>query len=617
MKITTKKSFNKTLKPEDIKVVIMTAACIFAFLFLQWATFLIGIFPSRLIVNWLLVLPVFGAALLAIRRLTPALLVSSLLTFFLFYLNEYVYFSRHTYIQFNDVFCIGDALSVSDNYPLYFSLEILLKLLLNIGVCVLMIVLERKLCGDSFNKKKAAKAIVGGGVTVIPIALVTIYTLTGVLNVRSTHFNINEYTEQNGLPFSLYSEYLQSRLKTPDGYSEEAVQEILSAYSADDYDINAASGGANVIVIMNEALADYSLLGETDFSADPLKELHSLGGNTASGKMTVSVYGGYTCNTEFEFLTGIPMACLPSGALPFLQYINRSTPSICTDLAEMGFVSEGIHPYYSQEWRRSSVYDQLGFQNTIFGQDFSDEYVDDIKGNITDTTLTKADFGSDLEYIRGFISDRECYDKVYERLNDNIANGKKSFIFAVTVQNHGGYLYDGDDFKQEVYVDENAPSSGQINQYLTCSSLSSKAFSEFTEKLADCPEKVIVLMFGDHQPGLPDIEQHIELDSDGKNELCKTADRYTVPYIMWSNFETDWSGGTDTVSPNYLSAVLKKSAGLPLNEWDKFRLEALEQYPAVTTQFSVDSSGEFLPTDSAMSEDIMRKYNYLAYNRLF
>lgn len=616
MKFELKKPVSSDSKGNKDNTGLIMLICILVFLILEQITVLLDVETTpNLLVNYLITLPVFGIALTAIRRFTPALAAASMFIFFLYYLDEYVFYSRYTHIHFNDVYCIKDALSVSGNYPLCFSLEILLKLLLNIGVCTILIILEIKTCPESFNKMKKKKALLGGLITVLPVAVLVVFTLIGVIKINSPDFMMNNYTTRHGLFYSLYSEAVQSHLKKPEGYSKEETERILSAYLSDNDAVNSSDDPAHVIVIMNEALTDYSLLGKTNFKSDPLKEIHNLDGNTASGKMAVSVYGGYTSNTEFEFLTGIPTALLPSGYVPYLQCINGSTQSIASELTEIGYATGGIHPYFGQEYRRSEVYKFLGLQNNTFGKDFSTEEGKEVIGDLTLMGNNKNNFGSDLEYVRGFISDRECYNKILENVDDNIENGKKSFIFAVTIQNHGGYSYEGDDFKSEDYID----GSPEINQYLTCSSISSKAFAELTEKLKKYPEKVIVLMFGDHQPSISGVLNKIEpYSAETNNQYLKIADKYTVPYVMWANYDTEWALDSDEiVSPNYISAMLKQSAGLPLNEWDKFRLDAYSHFPAITRHYAVDSSGEFISKDDAMNSEIIRKYNYLAYRRLF
>ena len=74
----------------------------------------------------------------------------------------------------------------------------------------------------------------------------------------------------------------------------------------------------NIIVIMNEAFSDPSVLGDFTTNEDYMPFVHSLldgADNTISGHLNVSVKGGNTANTEFEYLTGASMAFLPYGSI--------------------------------------------------------------------------------------------------------------------------------------------------------------------------------------------------------------------------------------------------------------------------------------------------------------
>ena len=61
----------------------------------------------------------------------------------------------------------------------------------------------------------------------------------------------------------------------------------------------------NIIVMMNESFSDLSVLGEFETNEDYMPFIHSLEQgekNTVTGMLNVSVCGGNTANTEFEFL---------------------------------------------------------------------------------------------------------------------------------------------------------------------------------------------------------------------------------------------------------------------------------------------------------------------------
>ena len=68
----------------------------------------------------------------------------------------------------------------------------------------------------------------------------------------------------------------------------------------------------NVIVIMNEAFSDLSVIQSFETNEDYLPFFRSLTENTIKGQMVASIKGGGTCNTEFEFLTSSSQAFLPA-----------------------------------------------------------------------------------------------------------------------------------------------------------------------------------------------------------------------------------------------------------------------------------------------------------------
>ncbi len=85
---------------------------------------------------------------------------------------------------------------------------------------------------------------------------------------------------------------------------------------------------------------------------------------------------------------------------------------------------------------------------------------------------------------------------------------------------------------------------------------------------------------------------------------------YVVPYLLWANYELEFDA-PPYISPNYLSAVLKKNAGLSLTEWDQFRLEMLEQYPVVTANFILDKEG------NTINKEKLQDYAVVQYMRMF
>ena len=74
---------------------------------------------------------------------------------------------------------------------------------------------------------------------------------------------------------------------------------------------------------MNETFADLNVVNHIKTNKEVMPFINSLKENTIKGHMLVSVFGGGTSNSEYEFLTGNSMAFLPKGTVAF----HRAPPS--------------------------------------------------------------------------------------------------------------------------------------------------------------------------------------------------------------------------------------------------------------------------------------------------
>ena len=113
---------------------------------------------------------------------------------------------------------------------------------------------------------------------------------------------------------------IKSIVITPSGYSAAAIDD-----AAADVTPSLPDDPPNIIVIMNESYMDINLYqDETGTIEDPDPYWDSLTENTIHGYAYASVFGGNTANSEYEFLTGLSMADLPSGSVAFNQFITLS-----------------------------------------------------------------------------------------------------------------------------------------------------------------------------------------------------------------------------------------------------------------------------------------------------
>lgn len=70
-------------------------------------------------------------------------------------------------------------------------------------------------------------------------------------------------------------------------------------------------------------------------------------------------------------------------------------------------------------------------------------------------------------------------------------------------------------------------------------------------------------------------------------------------------------------SANYLSALLKRNAGLPLNSWDEVRLNIMEKYPAISLNYACLPDGNIISSDAIWDDEMMREYARFQYYLIF
>ena len=595
------KSFKMLLIKVFPIISIATYIIVFAVIY---NTFNLGL--DSAIYNILLSFPVLGIFLMLTKRFHIATLLSIIATFVFFYIDQYVLSSRLTHIRFSDLKLISQAMRVANRYPLIWTAEITRRLAISMLICVCLFFIFYY-----YKLKYSWKIAFFTGLGIFIISCVVI--LCGFIpSDGQEDFDFTADAERQGLLYSWYCQAKRGKLEKPEGYSKEKAEDILNRYTS-----SVGTDDVSVIVIMNESLTDYSLIGTPHFE-DPLPYIHSLVDSRKAfeGKLAVSVFGGGTATTEYEFLTGNSAAFLPEGVSPYLQYVNGMTENMASELQQLGYSTTAIHPYYSEEWNRSQVYRFFSFDRFISGEDFGNAVITNgmkATAQIDDIVIS---FGDGPKYVRGLISDQTSFDRVIQE------NGDKSYIFNVTMQNHGGYDYKEDDFTSKEYVTKNVRKdwTGQhtmnsiadgdvedevakVNQYLTCTNLSDQAFKDLIEELEKSDQKTIVLMFGDHQPGVLISEHYVDVEEDVDPD-------YTVPYILWANYDIEFDA-PEVISPNYLSAVLKKNAGLGLTAWDRFRLEMMEEYPVVTANYVLNK-------DLNEADLIgLKDYEHVQYMRMF
>ena len=529
--------------------------------------------------------------------------------------NYFVVSFRSSPIVPWDFYSIGTAVSIADNYTFTITPRIVFVLM---GFAFLMILGEK----TALKLGKWKVRLASGAVAVLLlfgyVQAVQTKFVEEVFGLDNILFTPNVLYRNNGFAGAFLANLQYMQIEKPKGYSEENVEEIASNVRAGAEDKKetenqkeTADGNEkkpNIIVIMNEAFSDLSVYGDFNVSEDYMPFIHSLQKDTVKGNIYVSVKGGNTANTEFEFLTGNTMAFLPNGSVAYQQYLKSEMPSLASHLKSLGYQTAALHPYYASGWNRNTVYPDLGFDETYFIKDFTEA-----------TTL------------RGYIDDRSAFEKIVE-LYEEKEGDEPLFAFEVTMQNHGGYSKEAEDFKEDVLLSDLDPDEKSLSQisaerYLSLIKRSDEAFRELTEYFESVEEPTIIVMFGDHQPS--DYISNVILrllgkDTDAREDsVDEFSEGYIVPFVMWANYSIE-EERVDAVSVNYLSSLLLEKAGLPLTDFQSFLNKMREEVPVLTANFWAgrEESGELSFHNwkegeaSAEEEDLISQYKILQYNDL-
>lgn len=500
------------------------------------------------------------------------------------FINYFVYLFRGNEFAFSDIRSIGTGLSVAGNY----------KLQLNdrgayaIFGAALFIAVVRK-CHVKFAHRWQMSII-----DVMLAALCVIVVAMNAYNVNTETWE-QKGTYRNGYILNYVLGIRDSFIAQPDGYSEEAIQNLEKEYENKDKDYSKKDvKDPTIIVIMNESFSDLSVLGDLQTNIPLTPFIDSLKENTTKGYALSSVFGAKTPNSEWEYLTGNSMAFLPAGSVVYQQYISDTPTSIVSNLKDVGYTCVAMHPYYATGWSRNQVYPKIGYDEMHFIDDFDQTKI-----------------------LREYITDQELYDKIIERYESRGAN-EKLYLMGITMQNHGGYGEPYDNFDEECY--KVGRSYTDANQYLSLVHESDKAVQNLIEYFSKVDDPVEIVFFGDHQPSL---NSNFYPLLNGKGMSGLTEDElealYTVPFFIWTNYDTP-EETVDITSLNYLSTMTLERAGIELPAYNKFLADMMETVPAINSRgYYSKEKGCYQHIDDATGEEAawIKRYHMLQYNSMF
>ena len=287
------------------------------------------------------------------------------------------------------------------------------------------------------------------------------------------------------------------------------------------------------------------------------------------------------------------MAFLPSGSIPYQQYILDDSPSLASLLREEGYRTLAFHSGERTSWQRNQAYPRLGFDDFKCGEDMDVEQT--------------------LEH--GYVSDRSDFAQIIWEFEHKEA-GEPLFLFNVTIQNHGSYTVE--DYPAQVQLTDEPGKYPMAEQYLTLANETDQAFQMLVDYFSQQEEPAIILMFGDHQPS---VEQEFLDKAYGVAQADMTMeqymDKYRTPFVIWANYPLEEEGPEES-SLNFLGQYLLRYAGIETDPYGQFLWSLQKTIPALTFVGYTDAQGNaYSHLEGTVYTGKIEDYQRLQYVRLF
>lgn len=506
--------------------------------------------------------------------------------------NYFVVMFRSNPIVPWDIYSFETAMSVADNYV--FSVD--WALAEHIAMFILMLIVGVR-TNIRLNKKILRPILTVA--MCIPAYFYISYlwqdNLERNTGLNDTLFNAKYMHSKDGFFVSFILDIHFLQIEEPKNYSDEYALSLLNEQEVEK--VETPEELPDIIAIMDETFSDPAVLGEFETNKDYMPFVHSIlrgeVANTISGYADVSVLGGNTANSEFEFLTGNSMAFFPNGSVPYLQYIRDGISTIVPQLEEYGYTTYGTHPY--RGWNREFIYDLMGFDYRYFQGSFPFE-----------------------DKLRNYVSDEADFKSILEWRNNTEG---PFFMFNVTMQNHSNYGGDFDNFDPQIVAKfKNTYSNKYLNKYLSLMYETDQDVASLLSELSQSDRKTIVVFWGDHQPNdyvVRPIYKEYGLDFDNQT-YEQQQQRQKTPFFIWANYDIQEQTNVE-ISLNYLNILLFETAGLQLDEYQTFRKNLWQgQIPMMNAVGYRNDDGDLVEYDDAPEEiqNLLNEYQNIQYYRM-
>lgn len=547
--------------------------------------------PRYAVLNYLTLGILWSFFLILFRRIWVADLICSVLCGGLAIANYYVISFHSMPLSFLLIKNITTAMNVISGYrfAIGFHVKVLIAVILTLLVlCFLVAKAER-----NWAKRPLRQQLVRDILLILLSACVLFFGYFGPDPMKPTKtvtWLWNEaYNTYGYVACSIESLYqFLNSVTEPEGYSKERVGQIQ--IPADPQAGQSLTPAPDIFLILNETFYDLRQVMDLETDVPYLKNIESMD-NLLAGHAIVPNAGGSTNVSEYELLTSNSAYLMP-GVTPFNILNLRDANSVVSLLSDQGYSTLACHSAPPANYSRALAYPSLGFQRTFFLEDFTD--------------ITH--YGS-----RIFETDACVYSNMVRWYESDPSDAPR-FFYALTIQNHGAWNTNPPEDDLVHLIGDAGDHTGQIEEFLSCISLSDEAFRDLTEYFAQSDRPVIICMLGDHSPNFASSIADESLSAEEK-----ALNLRKVPLLIWSNYALP-EMELGTMSMNFVVPTLLELAGVKLSPYYQYLLQLKEQVPILSAYGSYyDREGNLYRYDSDDASpyaEAVDNYFYLEYHNL-
>lgn len=456
--------------------------------------------PVQFMCNALIIMCSISFVMLVKRRVFYCAVVS-VVWVVLGIVNMILLYCRVTPFNASDLKLIDTGIKTAGKY--FNFVTFVLAIIAILGVLAAVIAVFIKAPKIKYRIIYWRNLIIIGAIFVFTAGFINVSIDMGFLSHRFS--NLTDSYLEYGFVYCFGNSLVNTGVKKPEDYSEEKIDEIIEKDNDTENkeDKKEEIIDANVIFLQLESFIDLSNVKDLELSKDPIPTFNKLKKKYTSGNLEVYNIGYGTSNTEFEIITGLNLDDFGPGEFPYRTILLEKTcESICYDLKENGYVTHAIHNNNATFYSRNTVFENLGFD-----------------------TFTSLEYMNDVEYTPiGWAKDKCLVEQIMNSLD---STEEKDFVYTISVQGHGSYPSTETYENPEILVSgiEDEARKYAIEYYANEIHEMDDFIAELTKQLSNYDEKVVLVMYGDHLPGLGFSEDDLYNES-----------LYKTEYIIWDNF---------------------------------------------------------------------------------